>query len=90
LSSLFSKKDRYFFKFSKYKIVLITNVGIKGIGVLTNNGMKCYIPLFHHSIIPGGNTQNGWMGIPYYQAFLEIPINRVKCVVNVLKRGMLT
>jgi len=32
------------------------------------------IPLFQHSIIPGWKKKNGWVAIPYYQAFLEIPI----------------
>jgi hypothetical protein len=32
------------------------------------------IPLFHHSIIPGWEKENGGVAIPYYQAFLEIPI----------------
>jgi hypothetical protein len=32
------------------------------------------IPVFNHSIIPGWKKKNGWVAIPYYQAFLEIPI----------------
>jgi hypothetical protein len=32
------------------------------------------IPLFHHSIIPGWEKENSGVAIPYYQAFLEIPI----------------
>jgi hypothetical protein len=32
------------------------------------------IPVFHHSIIPGWKKKNGGGAIPYYQAFLEIPI----------------
>jgi hypothetical protein len=31
--------------------------------------------LFHHSIIPVWNMQNAWLGIPYYQQFVEIPIH---------------
>jgi hypothetical protein len=31
------------------------------------------IPLFHHPIIPVWNMQNGWLGIPYYQQFVEFP-----------------
>jgi hypothetical protein len=31
------------------------------------------IPLFHHSIIPVLNLQNGWLGILYYQQFVEFP-----------------
>jgi hypothetical protein len=45
---------------------------------LTNHSMKCYyfiIPPFHYSIIPVWNMQNGWLGIPYYQQFVEIPIH---------------
>ena len=38
--------------------------------VLTNKRMTCY-----HSIIPGWNKKNGWLGIPYYQGFVEFPIN---------------
>jgi hypothetical protein len=33
------------------------------------------IPLFHHSIIPVWNMQNDWLGIPYYQQFVEFPIH---------------
>jgi hypothetical protein len=33
--------------------------------------------LFHHSIIPGWDMQNGWLGIPYYQQFVEIPIHQI-------------
>jgi hypothetical protein len=35
------------------------------------------IPLFHHSIIPVWNMQNGCLGIPYYQQFVEFPIHRI-------------
>jgi glyoxylate utilization-related uncharacterized protein len=38
-------------------------------------GNLFFIPLFHHSIIPGWNMQNGWVGIRYYQQFVEIPIH---------------
>ena len=31
--------------------------------------------LFHHSIIPVWNMQNSWLGIPYYQQFVEFPIH---------------
>jgi hypothetical protein len=31
--------------------------------------------LFHHSIIPGWNKQNGGLGIPDYQHFVEFPIH---------------
>jgi hypothetical protein len=46
--------------------------------VLTNNCMKCYYPIippFHYSIIPGWNKQNGWLGILYYQRFVEFSIH---------------
>jgi hypothetical protein len=33
------------------------------------------IPLFHHSIIPVWNMQNDWLGIPYYQQFVEFPLH---------------
>jgi hypothetical protein len=33
------------------------------------------IPLFHHSIIPGWNKQNGGVEIPYYQQFVEFPMH---------------
>jgi hypothetical protein len=36
------------------------------------------IPVFHHSIIPGWKKKNGWGALPYYQAFLEIPIYIIK------------
>jgi hypothetical protein len=39
------------------------------------------IPVFHHSIIPGWNKQNGWVVIPYYQAFLKIPIHYYMYIV---------
>jgi hypothetical protein len=44
--------------------------------LLDNQCMKCYIPLFHHSIIPGWNMQNGWREIPHYQQFVEFPIHK--------------
>jgi hypothetical protein len=31
-------------------------------------------PVFHYSIIPGWKKKNGWLAIPYYQAFVKIPI----------------
>jgi hypothetical protein len=40
--------------------------------------MKCYyfiIPPFHYSIIPGWKKKNGWLGIPCYQRFVEVPIH---------------
>jgi hypothetical protein len=36
--------------------------------------LRFSIPVFHHSIIPGWKKKNGRVAIPYYQAFLEIPI----------------
>jgi hypothetical protein len=36
--------------------------------------LRFTIPVFHHSIIPGWKKENGGVAIPYYQAFLEIPI----------------
>jgi hypothetical protein len=32
-----------------------------------------FMLLFHHSIIPVGNMQNGRVGIPYYQQVAEFP-----------------
>jgi hypothetical protein len=55
-------------------------MGYWGIGVLTNNCMKCYysiIPPFHYSIIPGWNKQNGWLEIPYYQQFVEFALHLI-------------
>ena len=40
------------------------------------------IPLFHHSIIPGWNMQDGWLGIPYYQQFVEFPISLIIVVIH--------
>jgi hypothetical protein len=43
---------------------------------LTNHSIKCYyfsIPTFHYSIIPVWNMQDDWLGIPYYQQFVEFP-----------------
>jgi hypothetical protein len=37
--------------------------------------LRFTIPLFHHSIIPVWNMQNVWLGIPYYQQFVEFPIH---------------
>jgi hypothetical protein len=39
--------------------------------------LRFTIPLFPHSIIPVWNMQNGWLGIPYYQQFVEIPIHLI-------------
>ena len=36
--------------------------------------LRFTIPVFHHSIILDWKKKNGWVAIPYYQAFLEIPI----------------
>jgi hypothetical protein len=36
--------------------------------------LRFSMPVFHHSIIPGWKKKNGRVAIPYYQAFLEIPI----------------
>jgi hypothetical protein len=36
--------------------------------------LRFSIPIFHHSIIPGWKKKNGEGMVPYYQAFLEIPI----------------
>jgi hypothetical protein len=36
------------------------------------------IPLFQHSIIPGWKKKNGWVAIPHYQAFLEVPIHELR------------
>jgi hypothetical protein len=35
------------------------------------------IPSFHHSIIPGWKEKNARLEIPYYQAFLEIPLHLI-------------
>jgi hypothetical protein len=40
---------------------------------LTTNACNAIIPLFHHSIIPVWNMQNGGLEIPYYQQFVEFP-----------------
>jgi hypothetical protein len=34
-------------------------------------------PLPQHPITPGWNKQNGWMGIPYYQQFVEFTIHLI-------------
>jgi hypothetical protein len=55
---------------------------------LTNHSIKCYyfsIPTFHYSIIPVWNMQNGWLGIPYYQQFVEFPIHLITWWVDVIK-----
>jgi hypothetical protein len=52
--------------------------------------MTCYhstIPPFHYSIIPGWNKKNGWLRIPYYQGFVEFPIDLIingSCVLRTL------
>jgi hypothetical protein len=33
------------------------------------------VPAFHYSIIPGWKRKNSWLGIPYYQQFVEIPLH---------------
>jgi hypothetical protein len=33
-------------------------------------------PLFHFSIIPGRNKQDGWLEIPYYQRFMGFPLHK--------------
>jgi hypothetical protein len=46
--------------------------------VLTIKCLKCYhsiIPPFHYSIIPGWNKKNGWLKTPYYQGFIQFPID---------------
>ena len=40
--------------------------------------LRFTIPLFHYSIIPVWNMQNGWLGIPYYQQFVEFPGHQIK------------
>jgi hypothetical protein len=40
--------------------------------------LRFTIPVFHHSIIPGWKKENDGVAIPYYQAFLEIPIYLTK------------
>jgi hypothetical protein len=47
---------------------------------LTSNARNAIIPLFHHSIIPGWNMQNGGVEISYYQQFVEFPIYKRKGV----------
>jgi hypothetical protein len=38
-------------------------------------------PTIHHSIIPVWNMQDGWLGIPYYQQFVEFPLH-INCLIQ--------
>ena len=52
----------------------IGTAGFAAVFSLTTNARNAIIPLFHHSIIPGWNMQNGGVEISYYQQFVEFPI----------------